>query len=63
MLLRLLAKLLELSLILRLDPARGVDIHGFVNRFDFVLISQSICHYIKLELANRADNQVTINKG
>ena len=62
MILSLLAKFLELSLILRLDPARSIDIYGFVNRLDFVLICQSIRHHIKLELANRADNQVTVNK-
>ena len=52
------AKLLELALIVAVHPARGVDIHRFVNRLDLILVLQAIGDHIELKLAHRAHNQV-----
>src|SRR5690606_37649627 len=54
----LVAELLELALVVALDPARGGDLHRLEDRIDAVLVLEPVGGHVELEHADRAQDQV-----
>ena len=54
----LLAKLLKLAGVISIEPARRINVNRLINRLYFVFIFKPVRDHIKLQLANRPNDEI-----